>query len=677
MVDYDDGDIVAKVVVKDIRIMFENALTPRSRFFGLPRKRTVFLMLTLAHRLSSTHDVSKWTTTTNVDNRGRVTYAEHIIFDVRCTGPLKISFKCTDPDGVGIAAIIGEGAIDLSDYGEIQHKFVSLLRIGDRSKIGQLSFNVFLLSPGPPNDLDKAIYNREIFGRHIGTLADKFRAHLEWIINKPAVHSTLNYYITSMGESEYAIPLELHVKPEIKLEIWALHRRWTAKTSVELTSQAIWQKLTIGQKFEVKEPLMENRNRRGMLSFTISCHGLLKFRDLCGSSPIPVTPKESPAELIPTPLSTSLPEIDNLISSGRSTSTRSNNSQITWSASNDISFNGILPDAFPQSSRIPGTLQFCRKGCPSLIDFTYPQSNRIPSALQSPQENVFELPPSNTIFRKRYLLKWRLDVLNSSHPLYLGEHLRTKDTFVVKIFSVQKAWIDETDLLVKLKGKHVVKLADADTDKKYDLYFTVTVNYGENLEKELQRLRSLRDTQSQRELFKNICQAVQFIHSEEIVHLNLEPSNILLKEDGSLKIRICGFSHARKVDSHIYRTDEVSNGYCITPGFGSPELVSTRGDIRATYAQDVFSLGCILYNIVSKMKLYESEEAFPRIPIEEYVGYNCHDQLVEDLLLKMLERDPNNRPTIEEVLRDAYFVGRPPSPVDEKRWMWLKNQPVT
>ena len=37
-----------------------------------------------------------------------------------------------------------------------------------RNGIGQLSFNAFLLSPDPPNGLDKAIFNREIFGRHIG-----------------------------------------------------------------------------------------------------------------------------------------------------------------------------------------------------------------------------------------------------------------------------------------------------------------------------------------------------------------------------------------------------------------------------------------------------------------------------------------------------------------------------
>jgi len=100
----------------------------------------------------------------------------------------------------------------------------------------------------------------------------------------------------------------------------------------------------------------------------------------------------------------------------------------------------------------------------------------------------------------------------------MGEHLRTKDTFIVKIFPIQKAWVSETDLLVKLKGKHVVKLIDADMDQKYDLYFTVTVNYGESLEREIQRLRPLRDdAQSQRELFKNICEAVRFIHSKNIV----------------------------------------------------------------------------------------------------------------------------------------------------------------
>ena len=138
-----------------------------------------------------------------------------------------------------------------------------------------------------------------------------------------------------------------------------------------------------------------------------------------------------------------------------------------------------------------------------------------------------------------------------------------------------------------------------------------------------------------------------------------------MKEDGSLKIRLCGFSRAKEVNSRIYRTDELSNGYCTnTPGFRSPELVSTNVDIRATYAVDIFSLGCILHNIVSKRLLYESEEHLPRIPISALVSNNCNDQHVEDLLLKMLARDPNERPTIEEVLKDVYFVERPPSPYE-------------
>ena len=47
------------------------------------------------------------------------------MFEVRRSGPWKMSFKCTDPEGIGPAAILGEGAIDLPDYNEtneIQHK---------------------------------------------------------------------------------------------------------------------------------------------------------------------------------------------------------------------------------------------------------------------------------------------------------------------------------------------------------------------------------------------------------------------------------------------------------------------------------------------------------------------------------------------------------------------------
>ena len=56
------------------------------------------------------------------DQSRNVTYEEHIMFEVRRSGPWKMSFKCTDPEGIGPAAILGEGAIDLPDHNEIQHK---------------------------------------------------------------------------------------------------------------------------------------------------------------------------------------------------------------------------------------------------------------------------------------------------------------------------------------------------------------------------------------------------------------------------------------------------------------------------------------------------------------------------------------------------------------------------
>ncbi|CAG8599901.1 8159_t:CDS:2 [Paraglomus occultum] len=648
--------VIAEMVIKDIKIMFDGVPAHRHRgflVFPRERERTVGLSLTFTDPTSMT----KVTTNTKVDDRGHVTYEEHIMFDVHRPGPWKISFKCTDPEGVGAAAIIGEGVIDLPDYNEIQHKFEPLLKNGD-TKIGKLSFGAFLLTPGPPPaTLSRAIYGGDRCGQHIGyflienvecTLSDRFRAHLEWTITKPQVHSTLNYYKASDGKSKFPIIFELWAVPEITLEVVARQDKKIARMEVLLTSQAIWPKLFEGQKFEVKESLMENRARRCTISFTVSCHGLLKFKDLVGSAPIPVEPQPEPTPRPEVPLSASPLEIGR----SRSTSTRSSHSL-------SVSLTGLLPERTsppshsidstypPQPSRTPGSPPFRRRG------------------------SVLDNPPSNIIVRDRYLLKYHLDV-PAAHPLYIGEHLRTKDTFIVKVFPLQRAWVNETDLLVKLKGKQVVKLIDADTDQKYDLYdqkydlyFTVMVNYGENLEKELDRLRLLReDAQSQRELFKNICEAVRFVHSKNIVHLNLEPSHILLKENGSLKIRLCGFSRAREVNSSIYRIDELSNGQgTITPGFRSPELVS-NSDIRATFAMDIFSLGSILYYIVSRTRLYDSEEILPRTPIAELVGHSCRDTLVEELLLKMLARNPNERPSIEQVLQDAYFVGRPPSPYE-------------
>lgn len=86
-----------------------------------------------------------------------------------------------------------------------------------------------------------------------------------------------------------------------------------------------------------------------------------------------------------------------------------------------------------------------------------------------------------------------------------------------------------------------------------------------------------------RKVFAAILSAVVYLHSRGIVHRDLKPQNILVENDGTVKIIDFGLSDAR------WSALEMPGGG--TPGYSAPEQLSGQeGDTRA----DVYSLGIIL-----------------------------------------------------------------------------------
>ncbi|KAI8594769.1 kinase-like domain-containing protein, partial [Dissophora ornata] len=92
-------------------------------------------------------------------------------------------------------------------------------------------------------------------------------------------------------------------------------------------------------------------------------------------------------------------------------------------------------------------------------------------------------------------------------------------------------------------------------------------------------------------------EAVQVIHNEKIVHTDLKPANFLLVE-GSLKLIDFGIANAIANDTtNIHR-----EGHQGTANYMAPEAIGTNpgasGSRKLGRASDVWSLGCILYQMV-------------------------------------------------------------------------------
>ncbi|WP_027927996.1 serine/threonine-protein kinase [Amycolatopsis benzoatilytica] len=133
-------------------------------------------------------------------------------------------------------------------------------------------------------------------------------------------------------------------------------------------------------------------------------------------------------------------------------------------------------------------------------------------------------------------------------------------------------------------------------------------------------------------------------HRAGIVHRDVKPGNVLLGDDGTVKVTDFGISRAVG-DVTLTATGEISG----TPAFLAPEVA--RGE-DATFASDVFALGATLYMAVEGAPPFGTADNAIALLYRVSSGSISPPKQagkLEPLLLKLLELKPENRPSMEEV----------------------------
>lgn len=137
--------------------------------------------------------------------------------------------------------------------------------------------------------------------------------------------------------------------------------------------------------------------------------------------------------------------------------------------------------------------------------------------------------------------------------------------------------------------------------------------------------------------------ALAAAHAAGVIHRDIKPGNVLLGEDGLVKITDFGISRA--VEDV---TGTLTSAIIGTPAFLSPEVA--RGD-RASFASDVYSLGSTLYAAVEGVPPYGFDDNAIALLYRVSSGQftlPAHAGPLTDILLALLRVKPEQRPTMAE-----------------------------
>ncbi len=177
-----------------------------------------------------------------------------------------------------------------------------------------------------------------------------------------------------------------------------------------------------------------------------------------------------------------------------------------------------------------------------------------------------------------------------------------------------KRLLAERQILARLSHPNIARLLDGGTTEDGTPFFVMEVIDGKPIDRYCDQHRL--DIRARIALFQKVCRAVHFAHRNLVVHRDIKPSNVLVTQEGAGsdgEPKLLDFGIAKLLDPASPVDATVSTFRLGTPGYTSPEQIQ---GLPITTASDVYSLGVLLFRLLTGGRPYSFKDSAPIRDIE-------------------------------------------------------------